>query len=241
MAMRARRPARGVPDPLRPCDRSGAGLVAPARRPRKRTPAACGWHATGRQRLPRRPRAALPCARWAPGLPPLLAAGNGFALFVAAHLETMRTKREPFARLAAKCTLTEILCGCGWEQERVARMLDLLDRLMLLPPPLDALYRQHIRNLKGKRMLTLMQRLRRDEIRRVLERGTSLGMRRGVRAGRAAGREEGRRALLVDLMQKRFGPLPEHAIARLQAASRGEVQRWTERFCDANSLDELLD
>lgn len=66
-------------------------------------------------------------------------------------------------------------------------------------------------------------------------------MRREVRAGREAGREEGRRALLVDLMQKRFGPLPEHAIARLQAASRGEVQRWTERFCDANSLDELLD
>jgi hypothetical protein len=177
----------------------------------------------------------------APALPPLLAAGNGFALFATAHLETIRTKGEPFARLAAKCTLTAILCGFGWEQGRLVRMLDLLDRLMLLPPQLDATYRQHIRNLKGKHMLSLMQRLRRDEIRRVLERGTSLGMRRGVRTGRAEGRTEGRRTLLVDLMEKRFGPLPAHTIARLQAASPGEVQRWTERFCDASSLDDLLD
>lgn len=49
----------------------------------------------------------------APALPPLLAAGNGFALFATAHLETIRTKGEPFARLAAKCTLTAILCGFG--------------------------------------------------------------------------------------------------------------------------------
>jgi hypothetical protein len=41
-------------------------------------------------------------------------------------------------------------------------------------------------------------------------------------------------------MEQRFVPLPAHARTRLQAATPGELQRWTERFCDANSLDDLL-
>lgn len=90
-------------------------------------------------------------------------------------------------------------------------------------------------------MLTLMQRLKRDQVRRVLERGTSFGIRTRRAAGREEGWDEGRRLMLADLAQKRFRPLPTEAIARLNGASPSQVQHWTDRFCDANSLDELLD
>lgn len=186
-----------------------------------------------------------------PALPTLLQAGNGFALFAAAHLEIMQTKGEPFARLAAKCRLTQVLCDFGWQETRLAQMLELLDRIMPLPPKLDAKYRQHIRNLKGANMLPLIQRLQHDHVRRVLERGTSFVSRASRAEGREEGRLEGRaeglaegvngqRRLLIDCAQKRFGPLPASVTRRLRSACPADVQRWSEQFLDANSLEELL-
>lgn len=191
-----------------------------------------------------------------PALPALLQSGNDFALFAAAHLEIMQTKGEPFARLAAKCRLTRVLCGFGWQDSRLAQMLELLDRIMPLQPKLDAKYRQHIRNMKGVHMLTLIQRLQHDHVRRMLERRTAYGFRIGREEGRVEGHEEGReegrvegreegrvdaqRQMLIDLLQKRFGTVPEGAAAQIRSARPDELQRWVERFYDASSLDELL-
>lgn len=184
-----------------------------------------------------------------PALPALLQSGNGFALFAAAHLEIMQTKGEPFERLAAKCRLTRILCDFRWPETRLAKMLELLDRIMPLQPKLDAKYREHIRNMKGTHMLTLIQRLHHDHVRRILERTTAYSFRTGREEGRKEGREEGRaegrveaqRLMLIDLAQKRFGMLPAGAAARLHSARPEELQRWLERFWQANSIDELLD
>lgn len=199
-----------------------------------------------------------------PSLPTLLESGNSFALFAAAHLEIMRTKAEPFARMRAKCRLTEILCLHGKSNEQVALMFELLDRLMQLPAEQDRSYRQFVWTFKEKHMLTITQRLKHDAIRRGLERGTSLGLRWGFRTGREAGeiqgrqhglqqgleqgrqqgrdegRDEGRRMLLVELVEQRFGPLTQQDVARLDQASPDEVARWTRRFCEAETLQDLL-
>jgi hypothetical protein len=67
------------------------------------------------------------------------------------------------------------------------------------------------------------------------------GLRKGRRAGRKEGRAEGERAILVRLLTQRFGPLPGDATARIRRADLATIERWTDRFVTARSLDDVLD
>lgn len=54
------------------------------------------------------------------------------------------------------------------------------------------------------------------------------------------GEARGRAALLLKLLQLKFGPLPDAVGARVQAASIAELDAWGERVLSATSLDEAL-
>jgi hypothetical protein len=58
--------------------------------------------------------------------------------------------------------------------------------------------------------------------------------------GRTEGRTEGQRAMLVKLLGKRFGALPEEAVARVNAAGPAELDAWFDRGLTATTLAEAL-
>lgn len=58
-------------------------------------------------------------------------------------------------------------------------------------------------------------------------------------AGRVEGRVEGARRILERLLHKRFAPLPEEALARLQGASLEQLEAWAERVVNVDRLDAL--
>ncbi|MEW6489716.1 MAG: DUF4351 domain-containing protein, partial [Thermodesulfobacteriota bacterium] len=58
--------------------------------------------------------------------------------------------------------------------------------------------------------------------------------------GRQEGRQEGEAALLLRLAERRFGPLPAWARARIQAADADTLLAWGENLLDANDLEELF-
>lgn len=63
---------------------------------------------------------------------------------------------------------------------------------------------------------------------------------RGFAEGKQEGRAEGKRELLLDLLGRRFGPLPDATVQRVQAlTSPEELSRLAERVFDARSLDDL--
>jgi flagellar biosynthesis/type III secretory pathway protein FliH len=70
------------------------------------------------------------------------------------------------------------------------------------------------------------------------------GMEKGMEKGLAKGREEGERAALaaVVLVQARlrFRDVPAEAVARIEAASKPELERWIERILTAETLDDLF-
>ena len=86
----------------------------------------------------------------------------------------------------------------------------------------------------------------------LIERGRQQGLQKGLEQGREEGREQGReegreegaqrkaRELLVKLLQGRFGPLPEPALARVNAADTAELDLWVERVLTAASLADVL-
>jgi hypothetical protein len=72
------------------------------------------------------------------------------------------------------------------------------------------------------------------------EQGREQGIELGIERGREQGREQGRREVLLDLLGRRFGPLPDATLRRLQALrSPEELGRLAERILDARSLDDL--
>lgn len=65
-------------------------------------------------------------------------------------------------------------------------------------------------------------------------------MEQGAARGREEGRVDGERAVVMRLVERRFGPLSEAARARLNAASLAELDACADRLLDARSLDEVL-
>ncbi len=76
------------------------------------------------------------------------------------------------------------------------------------------------------------------------ERQRLAGVAQGVEQGRAQGvelgRREGERALVLRLIQHRFGDAPTTLRLRLQSASQAELENLADRVLDATSVDDLF-
>jgi hypothetical protein len=70
--------------------------------------------------------------------------------------------------------------------------------------------------------------------------GRLQGRNEGRSEGRNEGRSEGQREMLVRLLGKRFGALPEEAIARVNAAGPAELEAWFDRVLTAATLTDVL-
>jgi hypothetical protein len=70
--------------------------------------------------------------------------------------------------------------------------------------------------------------------------GEAEGEARGEARGKAEGRVEQRRQTLAKLIKLRLGEPDAGTLARLQAASEDELDRWTERILTAETLGELF-
>ncbi len=47
--------------------------------------------------------------------------------------------------------------------------------------------------------------------------------------------------VLQRLLTRRFGPLPADCVARIQAASSGQLEQWSDQVLDARTLAEVFD
>ena len=59
--------------------------------------------------------------------------------------------------------------------------------------------------------------------------------------GKAEGRAEGKAETLLRLLQRRFGPVPERARARVAVGSAAEIDAWIDALLDAQSVTEVFD
>ena len=70
--------------------------------------------------------------------------------------------------------------------------------------------------------------------------GEARGIAKGISQGISQGISRGQVQTLQRLLAKRFGPLPEALLTRLQNASSTDLDRWTDRLLDATSLDAVF-
>ncbi len=77
-----------------------------------------------------------------------------------------------------------------------------------------------------------------------IEKGVKLGVQQGMELGEARGmvkgRQEGESNLLLRLLARRFGAVPEWVSARLNQANTDLLETWGDRVLDAQSLEEVF-
>jgi hypothetical protein len=61
-----------------------------------------------------------------------------------------------------------------------------------------------------------------------------------IKRGFDKGLEKGQRAMLLRLLGRRFGAVPEQITARVAAATPSELERWSDRLLEAASLDDVF-
>ncbi len=165
---------------------------------------------------------------------------NPFALVTLAHLLTQATRQDMNARFAAKWKLVQLLYQRGWDKQQVIDLFSVLDWMMRLPEQLKHSLWHNIEVLEEQEKMRYVTSVEQIGIEKGLLQGVQQGMQRGLmqgrQEGRMTGRAEGEAYALRRLLQKRFGPLSEDVLARLQAASIDELELWLDRALDADSL-----
>ncbi len=91
---------------------------------------------------------------------------NPFALLVLAHLKTVQTRQDPAAREGWKVRLVKGLYGRGLSAEDVRQLFRFIDWIMDLPPVLDTLFWQEVRQYEEEKQMafiTTPERIGRQE------------------------------------------------------------------------------
>ena len=164
-----------------------------------------------------------------------------YLLYDLGEIEPLRLSRTPEVRaglLALRVVhaddipadLLDLMTGgtvAGSEFERHL-MRYIVERMDLTPPVLEA----SLRRTKPDRWEALMGT--------VAEAWLEQGRAEGIEKGLAQGIEKGQAGLLLRLMERRFGALPESVRQRVRDASASELEVWAEAVLDAASLEEVL-
>jgi hypothetical protein len=101
----------------------------------------------------------------------LEASGNPFAKIVLAHLKARQTKDDPTNRRAWKLRLVRGLYEQGLNAKIVRELFRLIDWLMILPPPLEAAFKQDVESIQKEKSMPYVTSIERVEIREALRKG----------------------------------------------------------------------
>lgn len=80
-----------------------------------------------------------------------------------------------------------------------------------------------------------------DRVETWFEQWKQQGLAEGRELGREEGREQGSLLVLQRQLTRRFGPLDDSTLQRLQQAGAQELECWTDNILDAKTLDEVFD
>lgn len=124
---------------------------------------------------------------------------NPFGIVVMAHLRTKATNRNPESRLDWKLRLVRMLFEKGYNREEIIRLFRFIDWIMSLPEELAKDFKTELKKEEeaGRmRYVTSIERLAKQE-------------------GREEGKVETARESIIEILEVRFGEIPNTIVAKI--------------------------
>ncbi len=149
---------------------------------------------------------------------------NPFALVTLAHLQARKTRHNAFQRRHAKWHLTKLLLRRDWDRQRIIDLYRTIDWLLRLPASLESRVRRGIHLIREGSDMAYLSSLERY--------GLEQGLQQGLQQGQAG--------LLLDLLELRFGTLPEAVRERVTKAAAEQLRQWARNFVYAERLEQVF-
>ena len=118
---------------------------------------------------------------------------NLFAIIVMAHLKTKATTSNLTEREQWKWSLSRLMYQKGYNRQQIADLYKVIDLMMTLPEPLQLSFEEKLTQYQEELKMPLLTNIEQ----RALEQGLEQGA------------KQTRQQDIIDLLQKRFGQLPE--------------------------------
>ncbi|MBD2212096.1 DUF4351 domain-containing protein [Nostoc linckia FACHB-104] len=162
----------------------------------------------------------------------LEASNNPFATVVMAHLKTQQTTKKPQERKSWKFSLIRRLYEQGWQEKDIRNLYRFIDWVMILPKALEVEFWEEFKQFEQERTMSYITTGERI--------GYERGREEGKQEGRQEGKQEGEQILVLRLLQKRFGNLPESLRLRIQTLSLNQLEELGEALLDFTAIEDLL-
>lgn len=145
---------------------------------------------------------------------------NPFAIVVMAHLKMQETGKKFADRKAWKFSLIRRLYELGLEEQDIRNLYRFIDWVMILPKELEAEFWEEYKQFEQELTMSYITT--------------------GERIGYERGQQEQAQTLVLRLLQKRVGELPEEIIEEIKSLSVGKLKALGEALLDFVDLDDLL-
>jgi len=141
---------------------------------------------------------------------------NPFGVVVAAHLRALQCRRSPQRRMEWKLELCRGLYDKGFSRVEVLSLFRVLDWLLVLPEELETSFWMSLSAHEEEQQMPYLATFERKAM------------------------EKGQRGVLRRQLTRRFGSLPAWAEERLSQGSEAELELWTDRILDEETLEAVL-
>jgi len=151
-------------------------------------------------------------SRWAE----LEKSNNPFATVVMAHLKTQETTKKLGERKAWKFSLIRRLYKLGLPEKDIRNLYRFVDWVMILPKALETEFWEEFKQFEQERTMSY------------------------ITTGERIGYERGQQELVLRLLQRRVGELPEEVKKQVQCLSLQDLEALGEALLDFTTIDDLL-
>jgi Domain of unknown function (DUF4351) len=153
----------------------------------------------------------------------LEASHNPFATVVMAHLKNQATTRKLQERKTWKFALIRRLYAMGMEQQIIRDLYRFLDWVMILPDSLEAEFWEELKAFEESQQMTYVTNAARIEYQR----------------GKQEGKQEGEQDLVLRLLTRKVGEVPEAMRSQVQSLSLEQLEALGEALLDFTTPADL--
>ncbi|MBF0429535.1 MAG: cytosolic protein, partial [Magnetococcales bacterium] len=145
---------------------------------------------------------------------------NPFAIVTLAHLTGKQTRNQPDKRYQEKHRITRSLYQRGFNRQKIIDLYRFIDWVLNLSEEADDRFWEDLSNFEENKTMQYVTSVER------------IGMRKGEQQGQAK--------LLLNILQERFGLVPETVQEQVTSACLDDINAWARKIFKADSLQAVF-